>query len=386
VLFTLAFNRPAAMQAADESTDSNNSADSTTKSNPYLPRKGMSVEDLQAYIQRMDDAPETIRNRPGYAEGIAVAAQQLVDTDPKGSLRTFAIVHLLDALHQSADLDDNRADDEKLAALAAKYADDKDKKIASAAAFYSLEQRMLKSDNVDLEKLPALLDEVKTSLTGKPLDAKHQRIASTTVHAINRVKDDEEATKRLKEFGELFAASSDATLSRYGKKIVRSAGLEKQSDWVGKPMELTGTTSEGGKFDIAQYKGKVVLVDFWATWCGPCRAALPDLKEAYEKYHAQGFEVVGVDLDGQLSDLSDFLDKEKLPWVNVVGEEKEGQMQFPLAEKYGINGIPTTFLVGRDGKIVSQTLGAQDLSKQIEKLLAEKANTQAAASAKSQAK
>jgi hypothetical protein len=113
---------------------------------------------------------------------------------------------------------------------------------------------------------------------------------------------------------------------------------------------------------------------------------LPDLKDAYEKYHAQGFEVVGVDLDGTLSDLSDFLDKEKLPWVNVVGEEKDGQMQFPLAEKYGINGIPTSFLVGRDGKIVSQTLGAQDLTKQIEKLLAEKAGALESNSAKPAAK
>src|SRR5262245_1134123 len=183
-----------AARAADDSSGEKKPAEAAAKDNPYLPRKGMSVEDLQAYIERMQEAPETIRNRPGFAEGMAVAAQRILDTDPKGNLRTLAVVQLMDALNQWADLDENKAADEKLAALAAKYADDSDKKIAATAAFYALQQRVLKADDLDLAKLPALLDEIKASLTGAPLDAKQLRIASATVHAINRMKDDEEAT------------------------------------------------------------------------------------------------------------------------------------------------------------------------------------------------
>jgi thiol-disulfide isomerase/thioredoxin len=277
---------------------------------------------------------------------------------------------LLDGLHQQADLENDLDADKQLSALATKYADDPDKQVASIAALYALEQCVLNADSLEPPKLSALLDEVKTSLNGQKLDARHYRIVSATVHAINQLKDDAEATKRLKELGDLFAASKDPVLSRYGKKLSETGSPEgSENQWVGKPMQLAGDTADGAKFDIQQYQGKVVLVDFWATWCGPCRASMPDLKELYEKYHGQGFDIVGVNLDGTPADLSYFLDKEKLPWVNLVGEEKDGQLQFPLAEKYGVQAIPTTFLVSKDGNIAAYNLRGQELTKQVEMLL-----------------
>jgi thiol-disulfide isomerase/thioredoxin len=261
--------------------------------------------------------------------------------------------------------------DKQLDELVTKYSGDADKKIAAEAALYALEQRVLKADELDLSKLLPLLDEVHAALKSQSLDSRHLRIAAATVHAINRISDEKEAGDRLKQFGELFAASSDPILARYGNKLTDAGGPAPQTDWTGKPMELSGTTSEGAKFDIAQYKGKVVLVDFWATWCGPCRASMPELKELYEKYHARGFEIVGIDLDQTLSDLPDFLDKEKLPWLNVIGEEKDGQMQFPLAEKYQIQAIPSTFLVGKDGKIAAFDLRGEELAKAVEKMFDE---------------
>jgi len=189
------------------------------------------------------------------------------------------------------------------------------------------------------------------------------------------LKDDAEATKRLKEFGELFAASSEPTLSRYGKRLGQAGsgdggGTEESlAAWVGKTMELTGPTAEGTKFDLTQYKGKVVVVDFWATWCGPCRALLPELKETYAKYHDKGLEVVGVDLDRELAPLTEYLEQEKIEWVNLLPEEKEGKLTYPMADKHAISAIPTTFVIGRDGKIAMVNHG-QKLGPTIEKLLA----------------
>ena len=108
--------------------------------------------------------PESIRIRPGFAAGLATAAQRILDTDPKGSLRTLAVVTLLDSLHQQADLENDLDADKQLDELVTKYSGDADKKIAAEAALFALEQRVLKADELDLAKLPPLLDEVHTAL------------------------------------------------------------------------------------------------------------------------------------------------------------------------------------------------------------------------------
>jgi hypothetical protein len=219
--------------AVDKSTDrtanpadtANHAVDKPSqKANPYLPRRGMSADDLQAYIERMQEAPESIHNRPGFAEGMAVAAQRLLDTNPTGSRRTFAVVNLLDNLHAQADMQQNHEADVRLAELAAKYASDSDKKIAAAAGFYNLEQRVLQAHTLKPDKLPELLDEVKTAMHGQTLDAKYLRIASGTVHVINLLSDDKLAVKQLQEFGQMFAASDNPVLARYGRKLQETAG------------------------------------------------------------------------------------------------------------------------------------------------------------------
>lgn len=126
----------------------------------------------------------------------------------------------------------------------------------------------------------------------------------------------------------------------------------------------------GKPLSVAALKGKVVLIDFWATWCGPCRAELPNVIAAYSKYHDQGFEIIGVSLDSDREKLDDFLKKETgMSWPQFF----DGQgWSNELAVKYGVESIPFTVLVGPDGKIIGTDLRGEKLGTAVASALAKK--------------
>jgi len=137
---------------------------------------------------------------------------------------------------------------------------------------------------------------------------------------------------------------------------------------VGQPLELTGELSTGETFDWSSYRGKVVLVDFWATWCTPCRDELPNIVENYEQFQADGFEVVGVNIDEDRDKAKRFIEAEKIPWANIVADESGSNAN---AERYQVEAIPFVILVGRDGNVAVLHVRGPNLAPEIEKLLAQ---------------
>lgn len=134
----------------------------------------------------------------------------------------------------------------------------------------------------------------------------------------------------------------------------------------GGTMEIAFEDLNGHKIDLAQMKDKVVLVDFWATWCGPCIAELPHVLEAYQKWHGKGFEIIGISLDDDKAKLTSFIESRKMTWPQYF-DGKAWQGAF--VEKFGIVGIPATFLIGKDGKIHSTNLRGQELENALQALL-----------------
>jgi peroxiredoxin len=130
--------------------------------------------------------------------------------------------------------------------------------------------------------------------------------------------------------------------------------------------EFALPTVEGDTLRLSDYRGKVVLLDFWATWCGPCRGELPHVRSAFERYHDRGFEIVGVSLDVSVDQLKRFTASNGMPWPQIF--QGKGTMT-PLKESYGVRSIPSTFLVDREGRVAATQLRGKELHQAIEALL-----------------
>jgi thiol-disulfide isomerase/thioredoxin len=155
-------------------------------------------------------------------------------------------------------------------------------------------------------------------------------------------------------------------------------------DITSKPVEMIFTAADGRPVDLAQLRGKVVLIDFWATWCGPCIAELPNIKKVYADYHDKGFEIVGIALENAKllpndtaeqtaakhvaakQVLNDFTAKENMPWPQYY----DGKWwKNDISTKYAINGIPAMFLLDQSGTIVSTNARGEKLEAEVKRLL-----------------
>ncbi len=146
-------------------------------------------------------------------------------------------------------------------------------------------------------------------------------------------------------------------------------GDSKTREFLNKTITITTTTLEGEKWELGKQHGKVVLIDFWATWCGPCVSSMPKMKEIYNKYkNNPDFTMVGVSLDFDETKLRKFVEKEKIEWLQLY--EKPDVQGNSFAKAFKVNGIPSIWVIDKNNKITGIDLYTKDeIVRKIEEVL-----------------
>jgi thiol-disulfide isomerase/thioredoxin len=159
---------------------------------------------------------------------------------------------------------------------------------------------------------------------------------------------------------------SDISKSSNAKIAKMAQGAMTRMNVVNHELPLAFTAFDGTKIDLKDYRGKIVLIDFWATWCGPCKASFPKLKKIYTKYKDKGLVIIGISFDDIRKDLARYLAKTPLPWPTYFDEKGRNN---EIGQKYGVTQIPQLWAIDKQGKVISMDWDEDQAEKELPTLL-----------------
>jgi thiol-disulfide isomerase/thioredoxin len=344
-----------------------------TKKDPFAVPDGKPAE-LVKYMQLMQSRSRRARSLAEFKKhqnAILGAADKILAQKSSATIELTTIKAKFTALGLLTRFGDSKAA-KTLQTFAEKLKNDKRKPIADLAAQQLLTARARRVFALKPAERKELADDVIKYLAGGDVRTRFS-VAMTTARGLESAGSRELAATTYTKMSEILAKSKDEKLKNYAKKMEGSA---RRVMLLGNSIDIKGQTADGKPFKWSDYKGKVVLIDFWATWCGPCIRELPNVKNMYKKYHDKGFEVVGISLDRSKGKLDTFIKTQKLEWTNLYSADpKTTGWDHPMATYYGVMSIPNVILVDQNGKVVSLKARGAELQRQLDKLLGDAKKT-----------
>ncbi len=210
----------------------------------------------------------------------------------------------------------------------------------------------LATDDQDTRPLQQSIDEVLATQNSNGLG-----VVMDIAQQIENAAQLELAKTIYARLRQVMEASSDELQDELSLTIRKGLVLaHKRMQLPGSTLEITGDPLNAAEFHWDQYRGRIVLVDFWATWCEPCLEELTNIRQCYDQYHADGLEVVGVCLDANPEAARRFIETNQLAWTSVISANPSATQPDPNAERYGIEMLPFILLLDRDGNVIATHL------------------------------
>ncbi|MCA9109847.1 MAG: TlpA family protein disulfide reductase [Planctomycetaceae bacterium] len=352
--------------AADDAATTPETKEADT---PIEVPEGSDPETLQAFLKSLGrmraDSPTPAGFRAHFRK-LLVALDEVIQRDIDEDTAQLAI-RMMSQCYDIIEQFGDRSATEQKQAFVDGLKNSERPMLAQQGRLLDVETQISSVDPEDKAAVKAVMDQVINVMEERPLTNAHGSLAYGAMTIIEQTGDGELAESAAKIFGDALRTSDDPAFISLAATLEGSA---RRINLKGKPIEVAGTTVAGEPFNVEAWKGKVVLVDFWATWCGPCVAAMPELVELYEAHHEAGLEIVGISLDDSRAQLEEFLHQKQLPWPTLFHEGAgEGGQDHPLATYYGVSSIPTAFLVNREGKVVATDLYGEELSEAVTALV-----------------
>ncbi len=327
------------------------------------------ADELWQHIQEAQDniSPRdqtNFRQQLGNLREAAVEFEKRYDTDPR---RWDAKLMRLRVDSTLADLDDKAPDLAAINAGAKQIAAAPDAAAATkaVASFFAVGARIVALDSskaiTNAAALAAVEADIAALRKNYPDDPRTAMVQFDWVNFL-KLRDSAKAEVILREL----AGGRNRDIAAEAQQQLEMIQLWRKL--AREPLDLKFKAVDGTEVDLAKLRGKVVLVDFWATWCGPCRVEIPNVVATYNQLHKDGFEIVGISLDQDKERLLKFTKTAGMTWPQYF----DGKMwKNEISTRFGVDAIPATWLVDKKGIVRSTEARGRDLGEQVKKLLAE---------------